>query len=108
MIVKLIQVPAYIIIFILAVLFLITIFTAPFTAALFIFDYLMLIMTGLLNSAAVIAAIRQRKTTFKSSFWVLLLQFFFCADAVASVVFFLKVRQLQFCETGDGETGKAS
>ncbi len=93
MIIKLIQIPAYITIFVLGVIFFITVFTAPFSLALFLLDCLMLFMTGLLNCAAVIVAIRQGFTTFKQSFWVIILQFVFCADVVASIIFYSKIKK---------------
>jgi len=93
MIIKLIQIPAYIVIFLLSVIFLTTIFLFAVAILFFILNCMTLIMTGLLNSAAVIRAIDEHLTTFKCSFWVILLQFVFCADVVASIVFYVKTRK---------------
>lgn len=90
---KLIQIPAHVMIFILAVACMITIFTIPFTLLLLILDYLTLMMSGLFTSTAVINAIRQRKTSFRQSFWVILLQFISCADVVAAFIFYTKLKK---------------
>ena len=92
MIVKLAQVPAYIVIFILGVMLAITIITIPFAIMLFFVDCLSLVLTGLLVIASVIITIRQGVLKPKDVRWVTLLQFVFCADVVASVVFYLKLR----------------
>ena len=94
MIVKLIQAPAYLCIFVLGCLFLVTIFTIPFTIGLFLIDCLSVFITGLFVISSVIIAIRQNIFTFKEVFWVILLQFIFCADVIASVVFYIKLKRL--------------
>ena len=93
MIIKLVQIPAYVSIFILGVLLLISIFTIPFTIALFLVDCLSVFMTGLLVISSVITATRSNTLAFKQVFWVILLQFIFCADVVASVVFYVKLKR---------------
>ena len=93
MITKLIQVPAYVLIFFWGVLLAITIFTIPFSLGLFLFDCLTLVATGLITTASAIIAIRQRIFTFKESFWVIVLQVVFCADVVASIIYFMALRK---------------
>ena len=44
--------------------------------------------------SSVIIAIRKNIFTFKEVFWVILLQFIFCADVIASVVFYIKLKRL--------------
>lgn len=95
-IIKLIQVPAYIIIFILGVLFSITIFTLPFVMAFIFLNCLTLISTGLLTTAAVINAVRQGVFKSEEVILLMLLQIVFCADVVASIVFYLRLRK-RFC-----------
>jgi hypothetical protein len=93
MIVKLTQVPAYVLIFILGVLFVITLFTIPFTFGLYLLDCLTLALTGFLTLAAVICAIRQGLCTWKECIWVVILQFIFCGDVVASILFFRMLKK---------------
>ena len=94
MITKLIQIPAYILIFALGFMFLITIFTYPFSFALFMLDCLSIFLTGLWVVAAIISAIRNNSFSFIEIFWVILLQFVFCADVISSVVFYNKLKRL--------------
>ena len=92
MIIKLAQVPAYILIYALGVLFVITIFTIPFSFLLFVIDCLSLWMTGLFVIASVVIASRNHTLIFKDVLWVVLLQFVFCADVIASVCLYRKLK----------------
>lgn len=93
MIIKLIQVPAYILIFILGVLLMITIFTIPFSIGMLILNCLTLVLTGLLSIAAVVIAIRQNYFTLNDSLWIVVLQLIFCADVFASIALYRKLKK---------------
>lgn len=93
MLVKLIHAPAYVLIFILGVLLASTIFTIPFSVGLFLLDCLTLFLSGLLTTASIMNAIRQGVFKCKDIFWFFILQFVFCADVVASIVFYLKLKE---------------
>ena len=93
MIMKLVQVPAYVLIFVLGVVFIITIFTIPFSVGLFIIDCLSVFMTGLFVISSVIATIRNNTFTLKEVIWVIILQFVFCADVISSVIFYNKLKK---------------
>lgn len=93
MIMKLFQVPAYVLIFVLGVLFAFAIFTIPFAVGLFLLDCLTLFLTGLLTAAAVMNAVRQGVFKSKEVIWIILLQLVFCADVVASIVFYTTLRK---------------
>ena len=89
MIVKLIQVPGYALIFVLGVVCAITIFTIPFSVALFFFDCFSLFLSGLGVVSAVIRAIQQGFFKMKGILWgVLIAQFFFCIDVVAAIILY--------------------
>lgn len=92
-IVKLVQIPAYIGVFVVGVLCTITVFTIPFTVGVFLLDCVTLFLSGLLTSAAVINAVRQNNRPFKQVFWVILLQFVFCADVVAAILFYHQLKK---------------
>ena len=92
MVVKLLQVPAYIAIFVLGVLLVLAIFTIPFALGLFLIDCLTLLLTGLMTVAAAINAVRQGHCKTKETVWVIILQFIFCADVVAAAVFYRKLK----------------
>ncbi len=93
MIIKLIQVPAYIAIFVLSVAFILTIFTFAFTFILILIDCLTLLLTGLLTVSSVINAVKNGTFRIKEVIWVIILQFVFCADVVASIIYYKKLRK---------------
>ena len=92
MIVKLIQVPAYILTFILGAVLAITLFTIPFAIGLFLLDGLTLILTGLLVAAAAVNAVRQGINKRNEVLPLLMLQLFFCLDVAAAIIFFVRLR----------------
>lgn len=93
MILKLCQVPAYALIFVLGIVFAITLFTIPFAIGLFLLDCLTLCLTGLLTAAAAINAVRQGFFQSKEVLWIVLLQLVFCADVAATIAFYCKLRK---------------
>ncbi len=92
-IMKLIQVPAYIVIFIVGVLFSITIFTIPFSIGLFLCDCISVFLTGIWVISSAIITIRQGVFKMKEVRWVIILQFIFCADVISSIIFYLKLKR---------------
>lgn len=92
MIIKLIQLPAYAVLFIAGLICAILPMMFFVTLLILVFNYITLIMTGSLNIAAVIVAGHDRSMPLKGSLWIILLQFVFCADVVASIVFYVKLR----------------
>ena len=93
MILKLAQVPAYALIFAVSVAFVIAMLLIPFAIGLYWVDLLTLWLSGLLMLAAVVNAVRQGAFRWQEVLWVVLLQFVFCADVIASVVFYGKLRK---------------
>ena len=92
-IIKLIQIPAYILIFLLGILLLITPFTAIFSGLLFLIDCLTLCLTGLITVAAAINAGKQGLLPTEQSLLLLLLQPVFCADVIAALLLYRKLRR---------------
>jgi len=88
MILKLIQIPAYIVIFILGVLFLLTVFTIPFTFALVIFDCVAILMSGLVTVSSIINARRMGMISKAEAVIFAVLQFVFVLDVISAVVLF--------------------
>ena len=93
MILKLTQVPAYVVIFVLGVLLAITIFTIPFAIGLWLLDCFTLLISGLFMLAAVVNSVRQDVFESREVCWYAILQLFFCADVVATVVFYRKLKK---------------
>lgn len=94
MIVKLFQIPAYVLIFVLGILLMITIFTIPFSIGLFLFSYFSLFLTGAMVVSAGINSIRQGVFKLKEVLWIMVLQFVFCADVVSSIIFYVKLKNV--------------
>ncbi len=95
MLIKWIQVPAYLVIFVLGLLLAITIFTTAIAAVFVLVDCLTLILTGMITISAAVIGVRQGIFTKKYVFWIILLQFIFCADVLAATVLYLKARNKQ-------------
>ncbi len=93
MIVKLIHIPAYLAIFVLGVLFIISIFTYVISIFFILFDVAAILLTGLIGVSAVIRARAEGKIT--DAFTVIngILQFIFCADVVSSIIAFVKAKK---------------
>ena len=93
MIVKLIQIPAYLTIFVLGALFLITIFTYAITIILFLIDCVTLFLSGLLTISSVINASRSQLITKRDAVIFSILQFFFVSDVFSSIILFIHLRE---------------
>ena len=94
MIIKLIQIPAYVLIFVLGIILAITIFTFPFSIGLFLFDCLSLFLTGALVVSAAINSIKQGFFKLKDILWIMILQFFFCVDVISTIIFYVKLKNI--------------
>lgn len=101
MVIKLVQIPAYLAIFVLGLILLITIFTFGFSIAFVFFDGVAIFMTGLLGTAAAVRAYQTRVLTLGQAVVLSILQFVFCADVVASIVLFCLLRKAQDDQTAD-------
>lgn len=95
MIIKLIQIPAYIVIFVFGVLFATTIWLYVVSVIAMIVDYITLLMSSSLNIAAIINLIREKKLSFKKSILVIISQFIFCVDVVMAIVLYKKLKRSQ-------------
>ena len=93
MIIKLIHVPAYIIIFIIGMIGLITIFTMGISLALMILDVMTIFLTGVIGLGGVIRAYKETKLSKKSAIIHGILQFVFCADVFSSVIVYRRVKR---------------
>lgn len=98
MIVKLCQVPAYCVIFVLGCIFFVTVLGIGFTIFFFLFDCVAIGMTGLIGAVSVFRAFAEKKLTKKECIVFALLQFVFVADIVACILLFVRL-----CERRAGE-----
>lgn len=95
LIVKLIQLPAYIIIFIVGALFVLSIWMIPFTIILFLIDGLTLILTSLFSLSGIITSVKKGTFEFKEVILFGILQFIFCSDVVSLYIFSRKLKSAE-------------
>jgi hypothetical protein len=93
MLIKLMQIPAYVVIFVLGLGAMLGIMTIPFAIALFWIDCLCLFLTGLPVLSSIICALRQGTIKFRDVIWVIILQFVFCADVVAAIIYYKRLKE---------------
>ena len=92
MIIKLIHIPAYILIFTAGLVFTITIFTMGITAVLIIFDCMTIFLTGLIGLSGIIRGFAENKLSKNTAIIHALLQFVFCFDIISSIIVYRKVK----------------
>lgn len=90
MFVKLIHIPGYIAVFILGVLFFVSIFTYAFSFILAIIDASLIFCTGLLGCASVIRSYLEGVLTKKQAMIYGILQFVYCFDVLFAVILYIK------------------
>ncbi len=95
LIVKLIQLPAYITIFVVGVIFVLSIWMIPFTIILFLIDSLTLILTSLFSLSGIIVSVKNGTFEFKEVILFAILQFIFCADVVSLFIFYKKLKSAE-------------
>ena len=99
MTVKLCLTPAYIILFGCGFVFFCGgIFTLAFLIAIIVADYCVLLITGLFNTLSILRAVQDGKTSLKGNVRYILLQLIYCADVVASILFYRKLKKLYSAE----------
>lgn len=86
MIVKAVQIPAYLAIFILGLICSLTIFTIGFTIAFIIYDIVSIFLTGIIGASTIMRL--KVKNQRLASFYIIngILQFIFCVDVVSSFI----------------------
>ncbi len=92
MIMRLVQIPGYIMVFAVSLLFLMSIFTVGFSVYFFIMDTASIMITGLLSIPVYTSLYRNGLIGQKQAVCCMILSFFFCADVVASIMCY---RQIQ-------------
>jgi hypothetical protein len=89
MVVRLLQIPGYIINFIVGMLFMITIFTMAISLMLAFIDMLCLVATGILGTAAVMSAVKEGKMPVRAAFFASIFNYIYCLDVVYAIVLFV-------------------
>ena len=90
MLVKIIQVPAYMLIFIFGMFSFITIFTMGFSVVYLFLDMISIILTGFIGASAVCLNYRQGVINKAEVILYTILQFVFCLDVIIAVLVYMK------------------
>lgn len=91
LIIKLIHIPAYIFIFFIGLICLLTIFTFAISFIFMIFDGMTIFLSGLIGLGGVIRSLKEKKISKKEAVIHGFLQFIFCADVISSIIIFITV-----------------
>lgn len=92
MVIKIVQIPAYIAVFLLGALSFSTLFTMGLAVAFFLFDCASIFLTGLIGITSVIRCYTDRIISKRFSIVNGLLQFVFCADVISSIIIFVQAK----------------
>lgn len=93
MVLKIVQIPAYIAVFLLGALSFSTLFTMGLAAVFFLFDCASIFLTGLIGVTSVARCYADRIISKRFSIINGLLQFVFCADVISSIIIFVQAKR---------------
>ncbi|MDF2905515.1 MAG: hypothetical protein K0R34_836 [Herbinix sp.] len=95
MMIKLLHIPAYLLIFVFGLLCTITIFTIGVTVVLMILDGMTIVLSGLVGLGGIIGSLREKKISTNKAVIHGILQFVYCADVISSIVMYRTVKASQ-------------
>lgn len=95
MILKLVHIPAYLFIFVVGLICVLTIFTIPVSVCLAVLDCAAIALSGLAGASAVKRCHEEGALSTGEAAAFGVLQFIFCVDVVISVVVFVKAKKRQ-------------
>ena len=90
MIIKLVHIPAYVLIFIIGLLAMITIFTMAISFLLMLFDFLTIVISGMIGLGGVIRAYQDKSLSRGMAVLYGILQFIYVADVAIAVIAYLQ------------------
>lgn len=94
MIIKLVQIPAYVFIFFVGLMGLFTIFTMAISIVLLVLDSLTIFLTGLIGLSGIIKGCSEHKISKKESIFHGMFQFIFCLDIISCIWLYKRVEKL--------------
>lgn len=92
MVIKLIHIPAYLLIFFIGLASLITIFTFAISIFLMFLDGMTILLSGLIGLGGVIRSLKENKLSKRAAVIHGILQFVFCADIISSIIIYKTVK----------------
>ena len=90
---KLLQIPAYLILFGMGTLLVLALFTAPFALIFLLFDGVSILLCGLPGLGWLLRARREGLLDTRHTVWYSVLQFVFCLDLVGALLAYRRVRR---------------
>lgn len=90
MVIKIVQIPAYVAVFLLGVFSFGALFTIGLAVVFFLFDCASIFLSGLIGITSVIRCYTDRIISKRFSIINGLLQFVFCADVISSIIIFMQ------------------
>ncbi len=93
MMIKLIHIPAYILIFLMGLAFLITIFTIGVSVVFVFLDCFTIFLSGLIGLSGVIRSYQEKKLTKREALAYGLHQFIFCIDVISAIRVYRYIRR---------------
>lgn len=93
MAIKLVQIPAYIVIFVMGIIFSITVFGIPFVIIFVVYDICSIAMTGLVGACAMYNNFRSGNLPLLNAALFAVCQFIFCVDIVFAIIAFVTVKK---------------
>ena len=93
MIIKIVQVPAHVISFLLGAILFITVWTFVIAILMALINSVVILMMGLLSIVAIKNSVNQGYTKYKYVIWAICLQLVLCADVVATIIFYIYLRK---------------
>ena len=96
MIMRIIQIPCYVAVFIVATVCLLTIFTIGFTAVLAVVDCVSITITGIASIPVYVILHRSGWISQRQKVLYSILSFVFCADLVVSIICYKDARKYNF------------
>lgn len=93
MLIKTISIPAYLVIFVIGAVFMLTVLTFAISVVLMILDMMAIILSGLIGISAVKRSYDNKAISKNKMILYGVLQFVFCADVVISIIVFRKSKK---------------
>ena len=94
MIFKLVQIPAYIIIFVLGVLLFMAIWTIPVSILFMVVDVLSVALTSTITISSILLLLKDDKIERKRAILFIVSQLFFCVDVLGAILYYRHLKRL--------------
>ncbi len=88
MIIKLIHIPAFMMLFLLGLISTITIFTIGLSVIIFTLDVLIIILSGFVGTGAILKCLKEKRFTKKEAIRYIMSQFIFCLDVFSAITIY--------------------